>query len=347
MLAESEAQAFFWSLTCRILSSLRRDLLFTCTKKDILQHLVETTCSPISADPSRKKSNKQKQHHPSSELTTVRLPYSARLLKERATKSTTKEEQSLVTGLSRSLSQHRNMGLDLRETVFAAAFRQLHGILAPELRRHFVSYTGDIILPKPQERAFDVEVSNEETASNTSDKRMDDNAGTLYIRFFKAVCREVQSGQAPLFVRTGSNDTHGHENSTNAGDQVLYVPNTSLECPRLTQQPLELYHFMGRLMGVAIRTSVPLPLRFPRSFWKRLAGEPVTCADVFQTNTDCDDVANILESMESMGITKENFESLTTMYFVGRQSDGRVVELFPGLVNFVKFLQLKQSDCGL
>merc|ERR1712159_709649 len=73
-------------------------------------------------------------------------------------------------------------------------------------------------------------------------------------------------------------------------------------------------------MGVAIRTSVPLPLQFSRSFWKRLAGEPVTC----------DDVSNILESMESMGITKENFESLTTMYFVGRQSDGRVVELFPG-----------------
>ena len=224
------------------------------------------------------------------------------------------------------------MGLDLRRTVFAAAFRQLHGILAPELRRHFVSHSGNNAMQKPQERAFDIEVFNEDIALDPSDKRIDHDAGTLYINFFKAVCREVQSGQAPLFVQTRSDG--GPENSTSTAEQVLYVPNTSLECPGLTQQPLELHHFMGRLMGVAVRTSVSLPLQFPRSFWKRLAGEPVTYADVFQTNTDCNDVASILESMESMGVTKENFESLTTMHFVGRQSDGRVVELFPGLVTF-------------
>ena len=87
---------------------------------------------------------------------------------------------------------------------------------------------------------------------------------------------------------------------------------------------------MGRLIGVAIRTSVPLALHFPRSIWKRLVGEPVAQADVFQTDTDCNEVAAILESMESMGVTKANFESLASMYFVGRQSDGRIVELFPG-----------------
>jgi len=183
----------------------------------------------------------------------------------------------------------------------------------------------------PQERAFNVEVEDEAVGDATAENRNALTGGTLYKQFFKAVCVEVQAGQAPLFVRAGSNtETSGDTNPDDTGTQPLYVPNTGLECPELTQQPLELHYFMGRLIGVAIRTSVPLALHLPRSIWKRLVGEPVTQTDVFQTDTDCNEVAAILESMESMGVTKANFESLTSMYFMGRQSDGRMVELFPG-----------------
>lgn len=48
----------------------------------------------------------------------------------------------------------------------------------------------------------------------------------------------------------------------------------------LTPSPItygeeQLLHFLGQLLGIAIRADVPLPLDLLPSFWKTLVGEPL------------------------------------------------------------------------
>jgi hypothetical protein len=94
--------------------------------------------------------------------------------------------------------------------------------------------------------------------------------GGPYRQFFTDISRELSHGAVPLFVP-----------SPNAQAQVgdlrdRFVPRPSARSPTL----LAMFAFLGRLMGVALRTGVVLPLSLPMFVWRPLAAcrrPPTTC----------------------------------------------------------------------
>lgn len=47
---------------------------------------------------------------------------------------------------------------------------------------------------------------------------------------------------------------------------------------------LELYEFLGILMGVCVRTGATLNLDLPQQVWKRLVGQKLTLEDIYEVD---------------------------------------------------------------
>ena len=93
---------------------------------------------------------------------------------------------------------------------------------------------------------------------------------------------------------------------------------------------LQMYEFLGSLMGMSFRLHHLLPFSLPSLFWKQLMGDPVESSDLKQIDTFCvqslEDIANI----EKKGITKENFANTIDVSYVTKLSDGTEIELNKG-----------------
>lgn len=95
----------------------------------------------------------------------------------------------------------------------------------------------------------------------------------------------------------------------------------------LTPSPLtygeeQLLHFLGQLLGIAIRADVPLPLDLLPSFWKTLVGEPL---DPDQDLQEADVLTyNYVKKFESVS------EKHSDSGGVGSQSSARVSASGPG-----------------
>jgi len=75
----------------------------------------------------------------------------------------------------------------------------------------------------------------------------------------------------PLFVPCPNAQT-----KTGSANQDKYT----IRPGSLSPLYLKMYYFLGQLMGVSIRTGVLLTLDLPLFFWKALAGEKPTFADL-------------------------------------------------------------------
>ncbi len=66
---------------------------------------------------------------------------------------------------------------------------------------------------------------------------------------------------------------------------MLYVLYRFLLSPSmLSEEHLEMFKFLGILLGVAIRTKKPLDLYLAPMVWKLLAGMPLTIDDLEEVN---------------------------------------------------------------
>ncbi|XP_058387437.1 probable E3 ubiquitin-protein ligase HECTD4 isoform X6 [Diceros bicornis minor] len=81
--------------------------------------------------------------------------------------------------------------------------------------------------------------------------------------FLWQVCKELQSSSLSLLLLCPSSAVN-----KNKGKYIL-TPSP------ITYGEEQLLHFLGQLLGIAIRADVPLPLDLLPSFWKTLAGEPL------------------------------------------------------------------------
>ncbi|XP_055406447.1 probable E3 ubiquitin-protein ligase HECTD4 isoform X1 [Bubalus kerabau] len=81
--------------------------------------------------------------------------------------------------------------------------------------------------------------------------------------FLWQVCRELQSSSLSLLLLCPSSAVN-----KNKGKYIL-TPSP------ITYGEEQLLHFLGQLLGIAIRADVPLPLDLLPSFWKTLVGEPL------------------------------------------------------------------------
>ena len=71
---------------------------------------------------------------------------------------------------------------------------------------------------------------------------------------------ELQSENLPLFVKCSNAQSEVGENR----DSI--VPNSSLT----SIERLEQFRFVGQLIGFAVITKLPIPLRFPPIVWKKI-----------------------------------------------------------------------------
>jgi hypothetical protein len=137
-------------------------------------------------------------------------------------------------------------------TLLGQAHRQLGSVAAPELRRAFLKFTDD-----GQTRTFKVKFTGE---------GVNDNGGP-YRDCFNDFCLELQSRVLPLLIPS----PNARQETGANRDKWIVNPGC---------HDLDMYRFVGRLMGVALRSKIYLNLALPSIVWKTLVQEPLTEADL-------------------------------------------------------------------
>ena len=107
-----------------------------------------------------------------------------------------------------------------------------------------------------------------------------------------------------------------------------YVPNPSRRKPLHVQ----MYVFVGKLMGIAMRTKASLPFHFPPLFYKKILGHPVGRLDLKAIDKFLvDKLDDLCAAPEKPGMTAEIFDDqYGDVTFMTTSADGRPVELAPG-----------------
>lgn len=104
-----------------------------------------------------------------------------------------------------------------------------------------------------------------------------DDVGGPYRESLSELCGEMMSPQVlDLFELTANHAS----NSGSVRDRVT-VASTPLAPVNAAT-----YVFIGRLMGGCLRSGEPLPLYLPRSFWRRLLGEPFTAEELDESDSN-------------------------------------------------------------
>lgn len=94
-----------------------------------------------------------------------------------------------------------------------------------------------------------------------------------------------------------------------------------------SRQELEMLAFVGKLMGIAIRSKEYLALNIPSLIWKLLVGEAPTLDDL--EAIDYSAVKSLRQLVEDPMLNADNFSDIFYNTFTTTSSDGREVELMP------------------
>eukprot|EP01117_Protostelium_nocturnum_P010705 TRINITY_DN3855_c0_g1_i3.p1 TRINITY_DN3855_c0_g1~~TRINITY_DN3855_c0_g1_i3.p1 ORF type:complete len:2342 (+),score=837.04 TRINITY_DN3855_c0_g1_i3:2301-9326(+) len=199
----------------------------------------------------------------------------------------------ITISLKRNPSQSQN-GRD-EESLFQQAFNQLGRVEPDRLRQ--------------PDRSFEV-ILEEEGAQD---------AGGPYRDVITQFCQDIQSSKEGLFIPC-----------PNAKEEVgfnqdKFVPNPGLVSPLL----LEKFEFVGKLIGIAIRTGNPLDLGFPSLVWRPLVGSRLDRSDLEAIDKCCCQFLDSIRNMPKEGVTEEIFDSYIFETFSTQSTDGRTVELKP------------------
>ncbi|KAF7266968.1 hypothetical protein GWI33_019752 [Rhynchophorus ferrugineus] len=103
-----------------------------------------------------------------------------------------------------------------------------------------------------------------------------DDCGGGYSESIAEMCDELQNGSLPLLIPT----PNGRDEAGANRDCFILNP-TAKTCLHLN-----MFRFLGVLMGIAIRTGSPLSLNLAEPVWKQLAGIELTPADLTEIDRD-------------------------------------------------------------
>jgi E3 ubiquitin-protein ligase HERC2 len=124
-----------------------------------------------------------------------------------------------------------------------------------------------------------------------------DDCGGGYSESIAEMCDELQNGSLPLLIPT----PNGRDDAGPNRDCFILNPSSK------TCLNLNMFRFLGVLMGIAIRTGSPLSLNLAEPVWKQLAGMELTPADL--TEIDRDYVPGLL-CIREMGSEEPLFQNL-------------------------------------
>ena len=146
------------------------------------------------------------------------------------------------------------------------------------------------------------------------------DAGGPYNESMSNICDELQSTFLRLLVPSQNNTHNMGENR----DAWVLNPSASSETD------LELYRFLGKLMGAAIRTQNNLNLSLPPLFWKKILREPVNVKDLRGMDACTVQILEILQNPVANELTSENFATVYEETFTTKDSSGKDVEVVEG-----------------
>ena len=96
------------------------------------------------------------------------------------------------------------------------------------------------------------------------------DAGGPFRETISMITDELYSNSLPLLI-----PTQNHKNNHGLGRDLWTInPSTTSPCH------LEMYKFLGALMGMAFRAGHVMNLKFPSIFWKKFVSEPITIEDL-------------------------------------------------------------------
>lgn len=135
-----------------------------------------------------------------------------------------------------------------------------------------------------------------------------------YRQFFADISKELQS-EEPLKLLTPS--SNNREKVGEGRDKWVVRPSAN------SAYELQLFEFLGVLMGCCARTGARLTLDLPSFFWKPLVGETVRFDDMTEIDYPTMEMLKIIESA-SPELFVESFENFSI-----RLSDGSSYDLIP------------------
>lgn len=103
-----------------------------------------------------------------------------------------------------------------------------------------------------------------------------DDYGGGYSESITEMCEELQNGSLPLLIST----PNGRDDTGTNRDCFILNPMAK------STLHLNMFNFLGVLIGIAIRTGSPLSLNLAEPVWKQLAGMPLTIADITEIDKD-------------------------------------------------------------
>ena len=143
------------------------------------------------------------------------------------------------------------------------------------------------------------------------------DVGGLFRECLDEICEELQSELLPLLIPTPNNKTgHGE-----------YREKWTINPSASQRNHLEMFSFLGSLIGMSFRLSHLLPLNLTSAFWKQLVGETLDRNDLKSIDAYCVQCLEDITDIEKKGIDAASFESVIYETFVTRLSDGTQKEL--------------------
>jgi len=200
---------------------------------------------------------------------------------------------------SRAAKHARNGGVDNegRFSVVGQAFRQIHPMPSTTLRIAAGNRLYTCIFMG--ERSID--------------------AGGPYRESWSMYAQELMSNALPLFVRS-PNGRHGV-----GYNRDKWLPNPGSNSSTHT----EMFSFIGKLMGIAMRTKEYMAVNFAEAFWKLVTGEHLSLDDLEAVDYMLIQSMDSLRNIDKQGVTEELFGDVVFETFTTVSSDDRSVELKP------------------
>lgn len=135
-----------------------------------------------------------------------------------------------------------------------------------------------------------------------------DDCGGGYSESIAEMCDELQNGSLPILIQT----PNGRDDTGVNRDCFIINPTAT------SHTHLNMFRFLGALMGIAVRTGSPINLCLAPPVWKQLVGLPLTLNDLSEIDSDY---------VQGLLYIRDNPEACVGIEFMAPSSTGEGVRL--------------------
>ena len=141
-----------------------------------------------------------------------------------------------------------------------------------------------------------------------------DDCGGGYSESIAEMCDELHNGSVPLLIQT----PNGRDDTGVNRDCFIINPTST------SHIHLNMFRFLGALMGIAVRTGSPINLNLAPPVWKQLVGMSLTLSDLSEIDSDY---------LQGLLYIRDNPEAFVGIEFTAPSSTGKEVRLHPTMTH--------------